>query len=371
MQQYNDMISPSFKFNYWFAPFSFLYGIGVRLRNQLFDWGILPSEQYSVPVICIGNLCAGGAGKTPHIEYLMGLLQGQFRTAVLSRGYKRKTKGFVLATQKSTSDDIGDEAFQTKKKFPQALVAVDANRCEGIRLLLALPEKERPDVILLDDAFQHRYVKPSLVVLLSDYHRMFYEDKLLPVGLLREPKTAIRRADIVIVTKCDRRMKPIDFRVMTSNLHLQANQLPFFTTIQYKDLKPVFANNPKCLSKGNIKKNNEVLLFSGIASPEYFIEEVKSWSDKVTVVRFRDHHPFDKKDMVKLDSIFSKMKSADKFIVVTEKDAARLVNNPFVPKGWKNSLYYLPIEVAFASKGAFDKAIIRHVTEFKKNCIIY
>lgn len=371
MQQYNDMTFPSFKFNYWLAPFSFLYGMGVRLRNHLFDWGLLKSEQYPVPVICIGNLCAGGAGKTPHIEYLMELLQGQFRTAVLSRGYKRKTKGFVLATKKSTSDDIGDEAFQTKKKFPQSLIAVDADRCEGIRLLLALPENERPEVILLDDAFQHRYVKPSLAIMLSDYHRMFYEDKLLPVGLLREPKTAVRRADIVIVTKCDRKMNPIDFRVITSNLHLQANQLPFFTTIQYKDLKPVFANNPRSLSKDGIKRDSDVLLFSGIASPDYFIEEVRSWSDKVTVVRFSDHHPFDKKDIAKLDSIFSKMTSAGKFIVVTEKDAARLINNPFVPKGWKHLLYYLPIEVVFKGKAAFDKVIIRHITDFKKNCIIH
>lgn len=365
------MTAPSFKLNYWLSPFSFLYGMGVRLRNQFFDWGLLPSEQYPVPVICIGNLCVGGAGKTPHTEYLMQLLQGQFRTAVLSRGYKRKTKGFVLATQKNTSEDIGDEAFQTKKKFPQALVAVDANRREGIHQLLSLPENERPEVILLDDAFQHRYVKPSLTILLSEYHRMFYEDKLLPVGLLREPKMAVRRVDIVIVTKCDKKMKPIDFRVISSNLQLQANQLSFFTTIIYKDLKPVFENNTRCLSKAEVKKNDEILLFSGIASPKSFVEEVESWSDKVTVVRFTDHHPFSEKDIVRLNSIFNKMTSPDKFMVVTEKDAARLVDNPFIPKEWQQMLYYLPIGIAFNDEAAFNKAIIRHVASFKKNCILH
>jgi tetraacyldisaccharide 4'-kinase len=181
----------------------------------------------------------------------------------------------------------------------------------------------------------------------------------------------VRRADIVIVTKCDKRMKPIDFRVISSNLHLQANQLPFFTTIQYKDLKPVFTNNMRHLSKIDIEKNDEILLFSGIASPESFVEEVKSWSNKVTVVRFMDHHPFSRKDIAKLDSIFGRMTSPNKFMVVTEKDAARLVGNPFVPKEWQQTLYYLPVGIAFNDEASFDKAIIRHVASFKKNCILH
>ena len=158
------------------SPFSFLYGIGVRFRNQLFDWRLLSSESYPIPIICIGNLAVGGTGKTPHTEYIIRLLKDDYRIAVLSRGYKRKSSGFILANEQSTSHEIGDEPYQMKHKFPDILVAVDADRREGIGKLLALPEEQRPQVILLDDAYQHRYVVPSFSIVLTDYHRLFYND---------------------------------------------------------------------------------------------------------------------------------------------------------------------------------------------------
>ena len=246
--QKNDKI----KLNSYLAPLSFLYGIGIWLRNRLFDWGILHSEQYSIPVICIGNLSVGGTGKTPHTEYFIRLLKDKYRIAVLSRGYKRKTSGFILADSESSSLEIGDEPFQMKNKFPDILVAVDANRRRGIQNLLSLPEKDRPEVILLDDAYQHRYVHPSLSIVLSDYHRLFYNDKLMPTGHLREPISNINRTDIVVVTKCDEDMKPIDFRVIEENMKLRAHQLLFFTSIVYGEVKPVFPSEARFLNHKNI-----------------------------------------------------------------------------------------------------------------------
>ena len=180
-----------FVLNHYLTPISFLYEIGVRFRNKLFDWEILKSKQFAVPVICVGNLAVGGTGKTPHTEYLIRLLKSKYRIAVLSRGYKRKTSGFVLADAASTSRQIGDEPYQIKQKFPDIIVAVDASRRHGIEQLLALPESARPELILLDDAYQHRYVQPSFSVVLTDFNRLYYEDTLLPTGRLREPAPGI------------------------------------------------------------------------------------------------------------------------------------------------------------------------------------
>ena len=196
------------KFRFLLRPLSCLYGMGVRFRNMLFDEGIWKEESFDVPVICVGNLAVGGTGKTPHIEYLIRLLKDKYRVAVVSRGYKRLTKGFVLAEMGHSYNDIGDEPFQIKHKFPKVAVAVDANRCEAIRLLMNLPKNKRPDVILLDDAFQHRYVQPSYSLLLTDYHRMYCKDSLLPAGCLREHRSGAQRADMVVVTRlsdCGRR----------------------------------------------------------------------------------------------------------------------------------------------------------------------
>lgn len=180
----NEYANSEMRLHRRLAPFSFLYGIGVGLRNMLFDWNVLPSEHFPIPVICIGNLSVGGTGKTPHTEYLIRLLKTKYRVAVLSRGYKRRSSGFVLATATTSARDLGDEPYQMKHKFPDVQVAVDTDRRRGIRNLLRLPEEERPEIILLDDAFQHRYVSPSFSIVLTDVHRLFYEDRLLPVGLL-------------------------------------------------------------------------------------------------------------------------------------------------------------------------------------------
>ena len=262
------------KFNKLLTPFSFLYGIGVRFRNQLFDWKVLRTERYDLPIICVGNLTVGGTGKTPHTEYIIRLIKDRYRVAVLSRGYKRKTSGFLLADQRSTSKDIGDEPYQMKRKFPDILVAVDADRRRGIRNLLALPENKRPEVIVLDDAFQHRYVAPTLNILLTDCHRLYTQDKLLPAGRLREPMDGARRADVIIVTKCESCIQPIDFRIIEEDIHLSAYQELYFSRILYGELEPVFSGKaPKRTLKG-LASTTEVLLVSGIASPAPLEKEI-------------------------------------------------------------------------------------------------
>lgn len=350
------------KFNYSLAPLSYLYGLGVGIRNKLFDLGILPCERFPIPVICIGNLAVGGTGKTPHTEYIIKLLRKRYKIAVLSRGYKRKTTGYILATPHNTSREIGDEPYQMLQKFPDITLAVDADRRRGIRNLLGLPENKRPEVILLDDGFQHRYVKPSFSIILTDYHRKFYSDRLLPMGLLREPIEAIRRTDIVIVTKCEKDLKPIEYRIMEEDMHLLAHQQVFFTRVVYGDLKPVFpkAASPRVLR--DIRRNDEVLAISAIANPAPFEEEIKRYSKKVSCMNFPDHHDFTKKDFKDLTEIFDTMVSAEKLIIVTEKDAARIQSNPHFPEKWKEVIYTLPISVMFHGKREnFDEILIKHI----------
>ncbi|MDH6358388.1 tetraacyldisaccharide 4'-kinase [Parabacteroides sp. PF5-9] len=364
-------IDYTIKLNPQLSPFSFLYGIAVRFRNQLFDWGILPSEEYDIPVICVGNIAVGGTGKTPHTEYIIRLLQPRYKNkiAVLSRGYKRKTSGYILANEQTKSRDIGDEPYQIKQKFPQIQVAVDANRRRGIQHLLKLPEEIRPEIILLDDGFQHRYVTPSLNIVLTDYHRLMYLDKLMPVGRLREPKSGIRRADVIIVTKCASDIKPIDFRIIEDHIKVVAHQTVFFTTVRYGEIKPVFSKNALPWVKRDIRKNDDVLVVSGIASPDGFIREIKRYSNQVTTLTFPDHHTFSTKDIEKIKNTFEQFSSLEKLIIVTEKDAARLRDMTNIPDMIKKRLYYQPIMVDFIGKNRtrFDELIKEHILTFSKN----
>ena len=212
------------KINEWLTPLSWLYGLGVGIRNQLFELGILRQNSFDVPVISVGNITVGGSGKTPHVEYLIRLLQDKAQVAVLSRGYKRKSNGYQLANDNSTMQTIGDEPYQMKQKFPSIHVAVDANRCRGIRHIINEEPTNNTDVILLDDAFQHRYVKPGINILLVDYHRLIIYDKLMPAGRLREPLSGKDRADVVIITKCPKDLKPMEFRVLSKAMNLYPYQ---------------------------------------------------------------------------------------------------------------------------------------------------
>ena len=353
-------------------PLSFLYGMGVRFRNMLFDTGILESRSFPIPVISVGNITVGGAGKTPHVEYLIRLLCETKRVSVLSRGYKRRTKGYLLASSSSTSLELGDEPYQMYLKYGrQVHVAVSANRCEGIERLCSDPETKDTDVILLDDAFQHRYVKPGVNILLVDYHRLIVYDKLLPAGRLREPKDGKRRADIVIVTKCPPDLRPMDFRVITKALNLYPYQKLFFTTIEYGDLIPLFSNS-RSLALSEITSDYEVLVLSGIASPQHLLYDIQKHTDNVIPMTFRDHHLFTPKDIARINNTFDSL-SSKRIIITTEKDAARLVGLDGLSDDVRNHIYALPIKTTFLleQQEQFDEFILSYVLKNSKDSILH
>jgi tetraacyldisaccharide 4'-kinase len=349
-------------------PCALLYGTGVRIRNLFFDRGLLPSQAYPVSVICVGNLTAGGSGKTPMVEYLIRLLKERYRVGVLSRGYKRKTRGYLLAGEASTGSDIGDESYQMKYKYPDVTVAVDANRRRGIRRLLALPEDRRPQVILLDDGFQHRYVRPSFSLLMTDCRRPCYRDKLLPEGRLREPASGANRAEVVVVSKCDASLPVAESRIIRDRMNLKPHQSLFFSAIEYLPFRGVFpeAHATAC-TPDSLQKGDGVLLITGIARPAPLIEAVKKWSERVEVMSFADHHAFGKKDIRRMQTALQRMGSARTPILCTEKDAARIRNNPHFPEAWRSRMYYVPIEIKILFDGSepLNELILRHVRASK------
>lgn len=353
-------------------PLSWLYGFGVNLRNKLFDAKILKQRKFDIPVICVGNITVGGTGKTPHIEYLINLLSSRYKVAVLSRGYKRKSKGFRIVDVDSKPQDVGDEPLQIKKKFPKTLVVVDKNRVGAIEKIMSIEKEERPDVILLDDGFQHRYVLPSLSILLVDSNRPVYEDKLLPAGSLREPLRGKHRASVVIVTKCSREMQPIDFRIYENGLDLFAYQQLYFTTFDYGNITPVFPDlQPITLEPDDLRKKH-VFLVTGIASPQPLVEKLELKTYNLHSKFFPDHHFFTQEDIEEVETWVNSVDvdADDKIIVTTEKDAVRFRELSFLSEELKKTLYYIPVEVMFLEqeeKESFNKKINRHVRNYQAN----
>lgn len=358
------------KIYHWLYPLSWLYGIGVCLRNKLFDWGWLRSKSFDVPVICVGNLAVGGTGKTPHTEYLIKLLQKNgVNVATLSRGYKRKSRGYVLADDKSNVRQIGDEPYQIKNKFPNARVAVDENRCHGIEQLLKL-ENPTVEAIIQDDAFQHRHVKAGLNILLTDFHRLLCDDALLPAGRLREPSSGKNRAQMVIVTKCPDDIKPIDFNIIAKRLHLYPYQQLYFSRFRYGMLTPLFpekTNSRKVLS--SLTRDEQVLLVTGIASPAPLQKEVESYTPHVKLLAFDDHHDFTPKDLLQIKEQFLHLEEWKRLIITTEKDAARLKLHPALDETLKPYIYVLPIEIEILQNQQyiFNQNIIGYVRAHSRN----
>ena len=351
----------------WLMPLSWLYGLVTDVRNTLFDWGVLPSETYDIPVINVGNLTVGGTGKTPHVEYLIRLLSGRYRVAVLSRGYRRKTRGYLLSTPASTVYDIGDEPWQIKQKFPDVYVAVDANRRRGIARLMNDEATRDVQVILLDDAFQHRYVKAGQNILLVDYGRLISDDCLLPAGDLRERPSASRRATTVIVTKCPQHIPAIGYRAVMLSLHLRPYQQLYFSTFAYGTMHRLWGEGtlePSALRK----ENTYVLLLAGIGNPQQMEQDVRRFAQHVTTLTFPDHHYYSRSDA---DLIRRTLESLPKphIVVTTEKDAARLQQLKWLDKEVQQLVYVLPIEVDFMrdERNKFDKTILDYVCENKRN----
>ena len=357
------------KIRRWLRPLSWLYGAAVHVRNKLFDRGILRSRSFGVPTICIGNLAVGGTGKTPHTEYLIRMLtQAGLHVAVLSRGYKRKSKGYILANDSHSAKQIGDEPYQMKSKYPHIRVAVDEDRAHGIRKLLQ-EGQPKIDVILLDDAFQHRKVKAGLNILLTDYSRLWCDDTLLPAGNLREPTEGKNRAQIVIVTKCPPDIKPIDFNIIGKRLCLYPYQQLYFSGLRYGQLIPVFPTQADCDSTFALKGDEQVLLVTGIASPAPLLREVEARAASVQLLEFGDHHDFSRKDLQTIDKEFRRMTGPHKLIITTEKDGARLKNHPALPEALKPHLYMLPVEIEILQnqQQLFNQNIINYVRTYSTN----
>ena len=350
-------------------PLSWLYGVVVKTRNTLFEMGVLKSRSFQIPIISVGNITVGGTGKTPHVEYMVRLLKDQFHVAVLSRGYKRKSKGFIKADNQTTMPEIGDEPYQMKQKFTDVTIAVDKNRCHGIDLLTE--QDDKLDVILLDDAFQHRYVKPGINILLVDYHRLIIYDKLLPAGRLREPLNGKDRADIVIVTKCPKDLKPMEFRVVTKAMHLYPYQRLYFTTLEYAELQSLFQTSTANIPTLDSLHDTHVMLLTGIASPEQLEHDLAPFSPHLTPLTFADHHQFKAKDIELINNTFATMQSP-KIIITTEKDATRLNTVGGLSDEVKKNMYVLPVRISFMQDqdNMFNQQITDYVRKNSRNSIL-
>ncbi|HTX88959.1 MAG TPA: tetraacyldisaccharide 4'-kinase [Bacteroidales bacterium] len=343
-------------------PFSWLYGSLMMMRNFLFDTGLFPSRRFDIPVISVGNLSLGGTGKTPHTEYLIRLLRDRYYVSTLSRGYGRETRGFILASRRTNARYIGDEPLQYLKKFGNIRVAVDENRARGIRKLL---EKiPGPDVILLDDAFQHRWVKPGLSVLLTDYLNPYFEDRVVPSGRLREFPIGARRADLIIVTKTPKILSPITRRRLLEKVNPLPRQQVFFSYIQYGDPLPVFDFTDPCFAT----RPAYILLFTGIAQDYPLKEHLERLCRDLIVVRYPDHHHYTLKDFESLKKQFEDLPGHKKILVTTEKDAMRL-KTPEAATVFRNlPLFFVPIEIRFHGNDqpAFDQIILDYMEKHRR-----
>lgn len=332
-------------------PVSKIYGWVMAIRNLMFDKGILLKQHsFDIPVVVVGNIAMGGAGKTPHTEYIVNALRPYYRIGVLSRGYKRRTHGFLLASPQSTVTDLGDESYQIYRKFGHhgVMVAVCENRVEGIRRMREADPSL--NLIVLDDAFQHRYVKPSVSVVLMEHSRPPYEDHLLPLGHLREPMSALNRADIVVVSKCPDDMKPMETRIFKEHLNLFPYQTLHFSNYIYQELQPLFPESipqSKRLRLSGLTQQDFALAVTGVANPVPFIRHLRSDGAKVKIKRYPDHHAFSHSDLQSILRKFSSMKGKRKILITTEKDAMRLIDSPYFPEELRPYSYYLPISVGF------------------------
>jgi tetraacyldisaccharide 4'-kinase len=353
-------------------PFSWLYGIVVWIRNSLYDNGLIRSTAFNIPTILVGNITVGGTGKTPHVEYLVGLLKDHYAVATLSRGYLRKTREFRVASLDSTTREIGDEPRQIKNRFPDVTVAVDRKRVHGIEELMKLAPPL--DVIVLDDAFQHRSLKAGFSILLIDYNRPMVSDQLLPAGMLREPAINRNRAQMILVTKSPVDIKPIEMREYVNRLGLELGQHLFFTTMVFGDLFPVFPDVvPKDLEHHRTNAHG-VLMVSGVVHPGQLKEYAGEISNNIEEIRFPDHHRYSVKDLEQIHSRVQKMGGADGevLILTTEKDAVKL-RELDVTESIRSAMYAIRIHVKFLNgdQENFEKQINNYVTSNKRSSILH
>lgn len=340
-------------------PFALLYWLAIVIRNWLYDKNILKSTSFGLPLICVGNLSVGGTGKSPMVEYLVANIKKRYKVATLSRGYKRKTKGYALADENTTALEIGDEPMQFHLKFPEVPVAVGEERIEAIPQLL----HDRPEtqVIILDDAFQHRSIIAGLNIILTDYSNLFTRDFYLPTGDLRDTKNSYKRADLIVVTKCKHDLTPEEKSNITKELNLLPHQYVFFTAIEYGQLYHIVSKRGF-----ELKEETEVLLVSGIANPKPLQSLLETHSNSYSLVQYPDHHIFSIDDLNEIKKRFNSIGSNTKIILTTEKDAVRLAK--FSQEIERLPLYVIPVRHHFLfNEGIkFDELVINYIHNFKQ-----
>ena len=340
-------------------PFALLYWLGITIRNWLYDKRILESTSFGLPLICVGNLSVGGTGKSPMVEYLVANLKNKFKVATLSRGYKRKTRGYAMADEKTTALEIGDEPMQFHLKFPEVPVAVGEER------ILAIPEllHDRPEtkVIILDDAFQHRSVKAGLNILLTDYNNLFTRDFYLPTGDLRDLKSSYKRAQIIVVTKCKKDLEEVEKQKLIKEINPLPGQQVFFTAINYSRPYHIISKMEKGLDK-----KVEILLVTGIANPRPLKKLLEEHSNTYQMLQYADHHIFTIDDLKEIKQAFNKIDAGEKVILTTEKDAVRLLK--FSDEIKDLPFYVVPVrhQFLFQEENRFDQLVSDFVLNFKK-----
>ncbi len=343
----------------------------MQLRNNLYDRKILPSSKPDIATISVGNLCVGGTGKTPHIEYIIQTLKNEFYIATLSRGYGRDSSGFILADTQSTASDIGDEPMQFKKKFTGIRVAVDEKRVRGVQKLLNnFPSLQ---AILLDDAFQHRAITPGLSILLTDFSKLYVNDFVIPTGHLREFRNGFKRADIIIVTKCPHILLQIERKRLIDEIKPQPQQQIYFSSIKYGDFIPLHVAKNPFTKEYYFERNFSVLLLTGIANTASLSYYLKDKIKNVEHVKFPDHHDFSKKDLEKVKTVFDNITATNKLILTTEKDAMRLKNTDFSNILKDLPVFYIPIEIIFdeKDKNALNSQILNYVRSNQRNSSLH
>lgn len=343
----NKRKRPPFKIHWFLYPLACLYGAIIHLRDELYGRGLLKSNQYHLPLIGVGNITVGGTGKTPHTEYLIRLLKKDYKVAVLSRGYKRKTKGFVLATPQSSAAEIGDEPLQMHLKFPDIPIAVDKDRCHGVEQLMTL-QNPPIDIIILDDAFQYRKLSGVFHILLSDFSRCMLDDKFLPAGRLRDRLKESRRANIIVASKCPAKKESF-VESMKDDLHDASGITTVASSFVYADLQAAFPDEAESpVITWEEMSDKSVMLLTGIANPDSLLKQIESHAKHlIGHITCADHHNFTKADLLNLKESFAKAQKDKCIIVTTEKDRARLTDNKELDAMLKPFIYTVPIKVTF------------------------
>jgi tetraacyldisaccharide 4'-kinase len=350
-------------------PVSIIYGLITGFRNFLYNSGILSGTAFPIPIICVGNLTVGGTGKTPHTEYLVDLLNKDFKVATLSRGYKRETSDFRIASQSSTVSEIGDEPMQIHRKFPDILVAVDRRRVNGVWRILHYASGT--EVIILDDAFQHRSITPGFSILLSDFERPFMKDHILPYGNLREDKSNMNRADVILITKCPQNLNPIQRRLIVKEVAKAPYQNLYFTSLSYRAPLPVFESNEKESPHIDLTKcaGCGIVLVTGIANPKPLKDYLQKFFGEIAELTFPDHYSYKEKDIEAVTCAYNDLRASSKYIITTEKDAVRLREFINIEEHVRSALFYVPVEITFLNddKDKFDNLILGYVRKTKQD----